>query len=119
MRRAIATAALVVVVVGPASALASPYLTLAEAWVATMAAVEHRYHQRANWSVGNVISPRTDCHRNGPSAVDCGFELVLSAGKAGYIKLCAGTMRLRMGHHDKIIATVKRRPTCKLYGRQG
>ena len=48
-----------------------PYLTLSEAWLAAKVAVEHRHHKRVNRSIGNVISPKTDCHRKlegGPGA---------------------------------------------------
>ena len=51
-------AALAVLVV-PASALATPYLTLNEAWLAAKVAVEHRYHKAGRGSVGIVIRPNS------------------------------------------------------------
>jgi hypothetical protein len=77
MRRQIAMLAALAVLVVPASPPARPYLTLDEAWLATKVAVEHRYHRPGNWSVGHVISPTTDCRRNSPVSVDCGYEVFL------------------------------------------
>lgn len=118
-RRQIAMLAALAVLVVPASALATPYLTLKEAWLAAKVAVEHRYHKAGNWSVGNVISPNTDCRRNSHISVDCGYEVFFYVYAGRRARVCSGTVRLRMTHDYKIISAVKPQPTCRLVYFQG
>jgi hypothetical protein len=118
MRRQIAMLAALAVLVVPASALATPYLTLKEAWLAAKVAVEHRYHKAANWSVGHVTSPNTDCRRNSPVSVDCGYEVFFYTGVRA-ARVCSGAVRLRMTHDYKIISAVKPQLTCRFVRAQG
>ena len=81
-------AALAVLVV-PASALATPYLTLKEAGLAAKVAVGHRYHEAGRGSVEYFIRPNTDCRRNSHISVDCGYECSSTSTPAagrGYVR---------------------------------
>jgi hypothetical protein len=116
-RRQIAMLAALAVLVVPASALATPYLTLKEAGLAAKVAVGHRYHEAGRGSVEYFISPNTDCRRNSHISVDCGYEVFFYAGRGA--RVCSGTVRLRMTHDYKIISAVKPQPTCRLVRFQG
>jgi hypothetical protein len=118
MRRLIAILAALAVLVVPASALATPYLALTEAWLAAKVAVERRYDKHVSWSVGNINSPRTDCHRNSSTAVDCGYQVVFPA-EPGQIRACSGTARLRMTRRYRIISTMTPQPACRLVTLRG
>jgi hypothetical protein len=124
MRRQIAMLAALAVLVVPASALATPYLTLNEAALAAKVAVEHRYHKAGRGSVGYFIRPNTDCRRNSHISVDCGYQVFFYAGSGATVpgrgaRVCSGTVRLRMTHDYKIISAVKPQPTCRLVHFQG
>ena len=119
MRRQIAMLAALGVLVVPASALATPYLTLNEAGLAAKVAVEHRYHKAGNRRVGYFIRPNTDCRRNSHISVDCGYKVFFYVYAGRRARVCSGTVRLRMTHDYKIISAVKPQPTCRMVYFQG
>lgn len=119
MRRQVATVAALIGLAAPTSALATPYLTLTEAWLAAKTAVAQRFHKQGAWGVGKVNSPRTDCHWNGSTSVDCGYEVVFLTMQPGQLKLCSGKVRLRMTRHYRIVSVVQPQPTCQLARQRG